>query len=100
RQRVVLAQRVEVDRTFDDLADVAVRPTVTLRRKSGKELGVALVAGRGLEEGVQVPARSITRTWRVEVHAESLEDLGRIDLELLPLFRLDLARADLLPVGC
>ncbi len=35
----------------------------------------------------------------VEVHAERLEDLGRVTLELLPLLRRDLAGLDLLPLG-
>src|SRR5689334_22875175 len=95
---MVLTERVELDGSLDDLADVAVGAAVAFRRKSGEELGVALVAGGGLEESPQIAARRIARARSVEVHAERLEDLGRVALELFPFVRLDLARADLLPM--
>src|SRR5690348_4992930 len=85
RQRVVLAQRVEVDRSLDDLADVAVRTAVAFGRKRGEQLGVALITGRRLEQGVEVALRRLPRAGRVQVHAERLEDLRRVALELLPL---------------
>src|SRR5689334_10655279 len=44
RQRVMLAERVELDRAFDDLADRAVGTAVALGRKRGQKLGVTLVA--------------------------------------------------------
>src|SRR6266540_7331226 len=43
-QRVVLAQRVELDRAFDDLANAAVRASVAFGWEGGQELRIALVA--------------------------------------------------------
>src|SRR6266550_701479 len=75
REYVMLAQRVELDRSLDDLADAAVRAAVTLGRKGGEELRVAFVSGRRLEQGAQVATRGRAGARRVEVHAEGLEDL-------------------------
>src|SRR5207237_1808211 len=49
REHVMLAERVELDRSLDDLADAAVRAAVTLRRKGGEELRAACVSGSRLE---------------------------------------------------
>src|SRR5437879_4635851 len=95
--RAVLAERVVLDGTLDDLADAAVRSTVAFRRKRGEQLRVAFVAGRRLEERVQIATRCGEGARRVEVHAERLEDLGGVALELLPLLGRDVAGADLLP---
>src|SRR5258708_26577587 len=99
RKRVVLAEREELDRAFDDLADVAVGAAMALGRKGGEELGVALVPGGGVEQRAQVALGGRKGARGVEVHAERLEDLGRVALELLPLLRRDLAGLDLLPLG-
>jgi hypothetical protein len=44
RQGVVLAQRVERDRPFDDLADKAVLGDATLGGEGGEELGIPVPA--------------------------------------------------------
>src|SRR5712664_1130498 len=98
RKRVVLAERVELDRSLDDLADVAVRPAVALSRESSQKLGVTLVAAGRLEQRVDVTSRRFSRAGGIEVHPQGLEDLGRVAFELLPLLRCDVAWADLLPL--
>src|SRR5258708_37553454 len=99
RKRVVLADREALDRAFDDLADVAVGAAMALGRKGGEELGVALVPGGGVKQRAQVALGGCEGAGGVELHAERLEDLGRVTLELLPLLRRDLAGLDLLPLG-
>src|SRR5258708_5743073 len=99
RKRVVLAEREELDRALDDLADVAVGAAAALGWKGGEELGVAFVPGSGVEQRAQVPLGGCEGARGFDVHAERLEDLGRVSLELLPLLRRDLARFDLLPLG-
>src|SRR2546426_8667119 len=94
-QRVVLAQGVELDGAFDDLADVAVGTAMALGRKRGQELGVAFVTRRGLVESAQIPSGCLPGAWRVEVHAKCLKDLSGIALELLPLLRRNVAWSDL-----
>src|SRR5205823_7550775 len=86
-------------RPFDDLADVAVRSSVALGGKCGQELGVAFVAGGGVEQRLEEPRGRVPGAGRVEVHAEGVEDLGRVALELLPTCGRDAARRRLLPVG-
>src|SRR5437773_11935089 len=95
-ERVVLAKRVELDRSFDDLADVAVRPAVALGRKGGEELGVALIAGGRIEQGAQVTLGGVARARGLEVDAQSLEDLSRVAFDRLPLVGRGVPRADLL----
>src|SRR6266571_9206083 len=97
-QRVVLAEREELDGPLDDLADVAVRPAVALGRKGCQELGIAFVTGRGLEQRTQEAAWSGSGSGRVQVHPEGFEDLGRVTLELLPLFGAYLPRPHLFPM--
>jgi hypothetical protein len=47
---MVLAERVEGDRSFDDLADEAVLGDATLGRERGQQLRIAVVArGRVVE---------------------------------------------------
>ena len=69
-QGVVLAERVELDRPLDDLADVAVRTAVALRGERCEHLGIALVARGGLEERTQVARRCFARPGSVQVHAQ------------------------------
>src|SRR5258706_15953526 len=97
-QGVVLAEREELDRALDDLADVAVGPTVTLGRKGGQQLGVTLIPVRRLEERAEKSGRRRLRPRCLEVHSKRLEDLGGVALELRPLLRLDSSRPDLLPL--
>src|SRR5438128_2667985 len=54
-ERVVLAEREERDRALDHLADPAVRAPAALGGEGGQELGVALVAGRRVEQRPQEP---------------------------------------------
>src|SRR5439155_17257828 len=98
REHVVFAQRVELDRSLDDLADAAVGPAVAFGRESSQEFGVALIPGRRFEKRVQVAAGSGASPRCVEVHAERLKDLRGVGLEFLPLGGAYLARADLLPM--
>src|SRR5258706_16396533 len=97
-QRMVLAQREELDRPLDELADRAVRPAVALGRKRGEQLRVAFVSARRVVHGAEEARRTRLGARRVEVHAEGLEDLRGVTLELLPARRRDRARPGLLPM--
>ena len=90
---VVLAQREEVDRPFHHLADVAV-VAAALGLEDLEQLGVAVVALRGFEQGADKAPRRIVRGWRVQVHAEGGKDLGHIALEFFELRPGYLARVN------
>ena len=59
RQHVVLAQREERDRAFDDLRHLAVGPAVALGREGREQLRVAVVAVGRVEQGPDEPARRL-----------------------------------------
>src|ERR1700682_2050486 len=96
RERLVLRQGEELDRSFDDLADAAVRAATALGRKRGEQLGIAFIAHGRVEQRAQVAGWSVARAGSVQVHSERLEDLGGVALELLPLLRRDGSRGGLL----
>src|SRR3954469_17088678 len=50
-QRVVLAQRIELDRPFDYLAETTVRPATTLGVKDRQQLRVAIIPSGGIVQG-------------------------------------------------
>src|SRR6185312_5245650 len=97
RQRVVLAERVEGDRPFDDLADEAVLGDAALGRESGQQLGIAVVAGGRVVERSQEALRRSRRAGRVEVHPERREDLRHRPLETTPFLWLDVPRRRPIP---
>ncbi|GGL16731.1 hypothetical protein GCM10010094_91950 [Streptomyces flaveus] len=61
RQSVMLTEGEERDRSFDDLADPAVRTAVTFGLEGGDKLLVALVPAGGVEEGAQEAAGGVFR---------------------------------------
>lgn len=61
RQSVMLTESEERDRSFDDLADPAVRPTMAFGLEGGDQLFVAFVPARGVEEGAQKAAGCVGR---------------------------------------
>src|SRR5690349_21980293 len=63
--------RSELDRSFDDLADGAVRPTVALGWKSRQQLRVPLVAAGRLEQRVKVALGRLARARGIEVDRKS-----------------------------
>ncbi len=83
-QRVVLAQGVEGDRPFDNLAQSAVEPPVALGREGGEQLRVALIASRGVEQRGKEPARRVAGAGSVQVEPERGEDLPDRALEAAP----------------
>src|SRR5207253_3034458 len=99
-QRMVLAEREELDWTLDDLADRAVRAAVTLRGERGQELGIALVSERRVVHRPQETRRRVLGAGSIKIHPEGHEDLGRVTLELLPPLRRDRPRSRLLPARC
>ena len=91
-QGVVLAERVEGDRAFDDLAQ---RFGTGGRRFGGErrqQLRVAVVAGGRVEEGAEETLRRVTRSRSVGLEAERLEDLAEIALVAPPVHAVDPAR--------
>src|SRR2546421_13009399 len=98
-KNVMLAQRVELDRSFDDLDDAAIRPAVAFGRESCQQLRIPFVARDRFEERTQIAAGSRTGPRCIEIHTAGLKNLRGVALELLPLVRADVARADLLPMG-
>ncbi len=61
RQSVMLTEGEERDRSFDDLADTAVRPAMAFGLEGSDQLFVALVPARGVEEGAQKATGSVGR---------------------------------------
>jgi hypothetical protein len=61
RQSVVLTEGEERDRSFDDLADPAVRTAVAFGLEGGDQLLVAFVPAGGVEEGAQETAGGVGR---------------------------------------
>jgi hypothetical protein len=98
-QGVVLAEGVEVDRPFDDLADAAIGPTTALRGESGQQLLVALVARGRVEQRFDVSRRGALGAGGLEVHAEGFEDLGHVALISLPGLGTDYSGVDPFPGG-
>src|SRR3954454_13443048 len=93
REGVVLAERGELDRPFDDLGELAVTPAPALRAERGDELWIALVPVRRLDEGPDEPTRRVTRGVGVEVEPERLEDLAEMALEPLQVRRGEMPRS-------
>ena len=81
RERMVLAERVELNRPFDHLAEAAVRAAAALGLEHRQQLGVTLVAGRRIEQRPHEAARGVHGGRRVELHPKRAEHLGRVLLE-------------------
>jgi len=103
RQRVVLAEREERDRSLDDLAAAAVDSGRALGWECRAELRVAVVSGGRVDHRLEESARGVARTGRMEIHAERAEDLGDMALVALEVVRREdavshMPRRDGMPV--
>src|SRR5260370_28839216 len=96
---VMLAERIERNRAFDHLAELAVGTTLALGRKGGHQLGIALIALRRVEQRTQVALRCFARARCVERHAERLKDLAHVPLEAFPVGVTDASALNPLPVA-
>ena len=99
REGMMLADRVEGDRTLHDLADAAIRTLVTFCWKRGHQLGIAFIALGGFEERADEATRRIAGSRRVKSHAHRLKDFRGVLLELPPLRLWDLSGRGPLPLG-
>src|SRR3954469_1790133 len=97
RERVMLAEREERDRTLDDLADRTVGTAVALGREGRQQLGITLVSGSGLEQGTDETPRGGAGPGRVQIHPERLEHLCDGTLETAPLVVGDGPRPNVFP---
>jgi hypothetical protein len=97
RQRVVLAERMEGNRPFDDLARLAIRTTRALGGKGGDQLLVALVAGGGVEHRAQETLGRARGAGSGGRHAQRGEDLAHVALEARPILGGDAPRPRLHP---
>src|SRR6266446_1220500 len=98
REGVMLAERIEGNRAFDDLADLAVGTTFAFRREGGHQLGIALITLRRVEHRSKVALRCFDGARRVERHAERPKDLAYVTLEALPVVVTDPSGLNPLPV--
>src|SRR5262249_1453513 len=69
----------------NDLAQEAVRPTVTLSLKHGEQFGVALIPFSGIKQCLQKPSRRPFGRWRLQVQTKCHQYFGQRTLEPLHL---------------
>src|SRR5713101_1993329 len=96
---VMLAERIEGNRAFDHLADLAVGTTFAFRREGGHQLGIALITLGRVEHRSKVALRCFDGARRVERHAERPKDLAYVTLEALPVVVTDPSGLIPLPVS-
>lgn len=92
---VMLAERMKMDGTFDDLTEAAVGFATAFLGKGFDELGVTIVAGGGFEHGFDEAAGSIPGGRSFNIHAQGGEDLCHVALKLFGVLGCDLAHIEL-----
>src|SRR5215210_8099286 len=93
---MVLAERMEGDRPFDDLADEAVGITTALSGKRRQQLVVAVVARSRVVERLEESLRGAGRCRAVDSHPKGREDFRDRLSEAQPVLRFDVPRRGLL----
>src|SRR5205823_8291543 len=86
---VMLAQRGERNRTFDDLRVVAAVLEFVIDWKNSDELGIGLVATRRIDPRLQQPRRCCARVVAIERQPERSQYFGEISFISRPLLRPD-----------
>jgi hypothetical protein len=82
---VALTQGKEGDGALDDLAQPAIRFTPAFRIEDPQELGITVVALRGIEKGFDKAARRVLGGRSIQIKPEGGEYLGGVAFELVKL---------------
>ncbi len=81
RERMVLAKRGEGDRSFDYLAQPAVRSAAALGVKDPYEFWIAFIALSGIEQRLQEAARRVGRGRKFQIQTASGQDFRDVTLK-------------------
>src|SRR5579883_162887 len=81
--------------TLHDLAQSAIRPTAAFGLEHFKQFGIALIAFGGIKHGSQKTSWRLIRCRRVEIEAQSRENIGHIAFKCPPLLLGNMAGMEL-----
>src|SRR5262249_34892899 len=86
RKHVMLAERDERNRPFDELLELVLSALMAFGREFRADLRIFFVAAGDIDERPQPSARRIFCSWRILLKAGAMEDLAHPAFVLLHLF--------------